>query len=239
MPFFSFGPADDACFRYRLSSQCVAELIVQPCQNFRVESLHHQLGHDIGVVNEHGCRPQSNWGGSRMGSLGGISSSTPPNGLNRSCIAVPSSLVGTTSSSKAACRMARASCSMERPFSTARMRSFLFSPSSRLRTVMLATMTSPNVVVTSVSLDCTAIPVAALFGLSWFCRTRHRDPQSPWQSPVHLHQSMALGVGYRRFHTFVSFFSLRGPGPTRTCSRRLPTGWQCPLPQGWLHPSHR
>lgn len=74
-----------------------------------------------------------------MGSLDGISSSTPPNGLNRSCIAVPSFLVGTTSSSRDVCRMARASCSMERPFSAARMHSRLCNSSSRLRIVRLVT----------------------------------------------------------------------------------------------------
>lgn len=79
-----------------------------------------------------------------MGSLDGISSSTPPNGLNRSCIAVPSFLVGTTSSSRAVCRMARASCSMERPFSAARMHSRLCKSSSRLRIVRLVTTKPSN-----------------------------------------------------------------------------------------------
>ena len=77
-----------------------------------------------------------------MGSRGGIGRSTPPNGLKSSCIAVPRFRVGTSSSSRAARRMSRASCSMDRPCSAARIRNRRFRLSSRLRTVMLATAAS-------------------------------------------------------------------------------------------------
>ena len=92
-----------------------------------------------------------------MGSLGGVSNSTPPKGLNSSCIAVPRFLVGAASSSRAARRMSRASCSIERPFSAARIRSRRFRPSSRLRTVMLAKIAPPVSVVSKLYHDCIAI----------------------------------------------------------------------------------
>ena len=88
---FSDKMAMPVCFRFGggCREQRVRALSVQPCRHLGVGVLHHQFGHDVGVENEHGCRPWSNCGGSRTGSLGGISSSTPPNGLNSSCIAVP------------------------------------------------------------------------------------------------------------------------------------------------------
>ena len=139
LPFRQDG---DAGSNLRLSDggheQVTSKLIVHPSQDLRVRTLPHQFGHNIGIEDKHESSPQSNRGGSRVASLGGISNSTPPNGLNSSCIAVPSSLFGAASSSRAARRMSRASCSMERPFSAARMRSRRFSPSSKLRTVILA-----------------------------------------------------------------------------------------------------
>ena len=105
-----------------------------------------------------------------MDCLGGTSGSTPPNGLNRLCIAVPRLLFGAASSSRAARRMSRASCSMERPFSAARMRSRRFSSSSRLRTVMLAKCPPPCFYMQ----DYTTIAMQSLFG------GRSSEPVSVW-----------------------------------------------------------
>lgn len=142
---FSDKMAMPVCFRFGggCREQRVRALSVQPCRHLGVGVRHHQFGHDVGVENEHGCRPWSNCGGSRTGSLGGISSSTPPNGLNSSCIAVPRFLVGTASSPSAVRRISRTSCSMECPFSAARIHSRLFRPSSKLRTMILTIMQRP------------------------------------------------------------------------------------------------
>ena len=98
---------------------------------------------------------QSNRGGSCIGSLEGISSSTPAKGLNSSWRAVPRFLAGGASSSSADRKMSRASCSIDRPFSAARMRSRRFSPSARLRIVMLAH-------------DCASICSVARLWHDWF-----------------------------------------------------------------------
>ena len=177
-----------------------------------------------------------------MGSLGGISSPTPPNGLNISCIAVPSSLVGTGSSSRAARRMSRASCSMEWPFSAARMRNRLFNPSSRLRTVILATMQPPILL----SREYRMIAVQSLWLSSLDCvgwgQIRCRAPRTAAKpgsfAAVHGFWCRMQEVAHLR-----SFFSLRGPcvpaaSSTRTVIRSVmrtgntapPGGLACPGP---------
>ena len=78
-----------------------------------------------------------------MGSRGGIANPTSPKGWNNRLIAVPKFLTGAGSCSRAARRMSLASCSMERPFSAALIRSRRFNSSSRWRTVMLAMESTP------------------------------------------------------------------------------------------------
>ncbi|MCE2493117.1 MAG: hypothetical protein J4F40_10995 [Alphaproteobacteria bacterium] len=69
---------------------------------------------------------------------GGNSNSTPPKGLNSSWIAVPRPFSGTACRPTASRRISRTPSSMERPFPAARLRSRIFTSSSRLRIVMLA-----------------------------------------------------------------------------------------------------
>ncbi len=189
--------------------QRVCEEIVQSSQSPGPEAFLHWFGHGVGVENEHGGRPSIKRGGSRMGSLGGISSSTPPNGLNSSCIAVPSFLVGTGSSSRAARRMSRASCSMEWPFSAARMRSRLFNPSSRLRIVILATMQPP--VLLSREYRMIAVQSVWLSGLLVLVESKSVVRiLDLWQSPVYLHPAHGSWYRMQEVAHFRSFFSLRG-----------------------------
>ena len=68
---FSDKMAMPVCFRFGggCREQRVRALSVQPCRHLGVGMRHHQFGHDVGVENEHGCRPWSNCGGSRTGNL--------------------------------------------------------------------------------------------------------------------------------------------------------------------------
>ena len=84
---------------------------------------------------------QSKEGGSCPGSRGGNSRSTPPRGVIRARMELARfrrAIFGFT----AFLRITRASSSMERPLSAARIRSRVFTSSSRLRIVMLAMLMS-------------------------------------------------------------------------------------------------
>jgi len=82
--------------------------------------------------------------GSRIGPRGGISRSTPPSGSKMSRIAFTSSapvfggLFSSVDLFSSVFRISRASCSMDRPFCAARMRSLRFVISGSCRMVMLA-----------------------------------------------------------------------------------------------------
>ena len=79
-----------------------------------------------------------------MGPRGGRSSSTPPRGANRARMALARSFPLEGSWSSAALKIALASCSIDLPFSAARMRRRRFSPSSKLRTVILSKTVPPS-----------------------------------------------------------------------------------------------
>lgn len=78
--------------------------------------------------------------GSRIGCRGGSSNSTPPSGsqIDRMCFTRSAPVFGLLGLSRALFRISRASCSIDRPFSAARIFSRCFNFSSSFRTVMLA-----------------------------------------------------------------------------------------------------
>ena len=82
-------------------------------------------------------KAQSKDGGSRAGSRGGNSRSTPPSGAIRARIAA-ARLRARGLCTTASRRISRASSSMDRPLPAARTRNRVFTSSSRLRIVMLA-----------------------------------------------------------------------------------------------------
>ena len=126
-----------------------------------------------------------------MGLRGGISNVTSPNGSNSACKALPRRLGGWLASASTVCKISRTSCSMDRSFSAALILSRRFSPSSMLRTVMLATTRPPSRILgcSIIGSDCVAItPLRVPFDMASVQNSREAFGSVGWCS---------LGVGPR------------------------------------------
>ena len=128
--------------RDRSHEQHVSRLRIKPSQNACVRAITHQLRNDRSVQDNH--RRIIRIAAAPASPHAAATRASPLKGLKSSYSAVPNPFAGTGFCSTASAKITRASSSIERPLPAARMRRRVFTPSSRLRIVMLAKVAPPT-----------------------------------------------------------------------------------------------